>query len=130
MERIFGLKKVAGFPRPIVTLGVFDGVHRGHSLVLREAIRWAKQVGGTSVVITFDRHPDAVLNRRAAAAITSLEHRLVLLQAESLIYIYRKKEKKLRIFLGSLLFCFRLDKTWKKLDKSRSENGLAPNSGF
>ena len=80
MERIFGLKKVAGFPRPIVTLGVFDGVHRGHSLVLREAIRWAKQVGGTSVVITFDRHPDAVLNRRAAAAITSLEHRLVLIE--------------------------------------------------
>ena len=81
MERVFGVQKLQrNIPRPVATLGVFDGVHRGHLHVLAEVRDWAAQIGGTSVVITFDRHPDAVLHGRPSESITSLEHRLSLIE--------------------------------------------------
>jgi len=81
MERIFGLKKAAGFPGSIATLGVFDGVHRGHQEVLAGTVQWAGEKRVPCVVITFDRHPEAVLRRKHPAALTSLEHRLSLIEA-------------------------------------------------
>ena len=65
---------------PILTIGFFDGVHLGHQKVLGRIIRWAKEKGGESVVITFDRHPKSFLTNRPQSSITSLEHRLVLLE--------------------------------------------------
>jgi riboflavin kinase/FMN adenylyltransferase len=48
--------------RPVcLAIGVFDGVHLGHQQVIRQAIGDAAQHDGLSVVITFDRHPAAVL---------------------------------------------------------------------
>ena len=66
--------------RPVVTLGTFDGVHLGHQAVIRETIEWAEEIEGTSVIVTFDRHPRTVLGGMAASFITSLEHRLVLFE--------------------------------------------------
>src|SRR5579864_8513564 len=40
-----------------VTIGNFDGVHRGHAALLDETRQQAKDVGGPSVVLTFDPHP-------------------------------------------------------------------------
>ena len=49
-------------PRPVcLAIGLFDGVHLGHQQVIRQAVGDAAQHGGISVVITFDRHPAAVL---------------------------------------------------------------------
>ena len=48
--------------KPVVTIGSFDGVHRGHCEVLRQLTDYARQTGGSSVVITFWPHPAAVLN--------------------------------------------------------------------
>jgi riboflavin kinase/FMN adenylyltransferase len=80
MQRIFGLKKAGELVRPVATLGVFDGVHRGHLVILQQTIDWAREIQGTSVVITFDRHPDTVLRARPDENITSLEHRLALME--------------------------------------------------
>lgn len=41
----------------IVALGNFDGFHRGHQAVAREAIEWARAEGRPSVIATFDPHP-------------------------------------------------------------------------
>ena len=65
---------------PVVTLGVFDGVHRGHQAVLKQVIRLANRHGGEALVITFDRHPRTLLDAEAPPLITSLEHRLVLFE--------------------------------------------------
>jgi riboflavin kinase/FMN adenylyltransferase len=44
--------------RPLVlTIGVFDGVHRGHQAILRQVVRRARGIGGSAAAITFDRHP-------------------------------------------------------------------------
>ncbi|MBO7477921.1 MAG: bifunctional riboflavin kinase/FAD synthetase [Salinivirgaceae bacterium] len=47
--------------KPVVTIGSFDGVHRGHREVLRQLTDYARQTGGSSVVITFWPHPATVL---------------------------------------------------------------------
>lgn len=45
-----------------VTVGNFDGVHRGHAALVAAAKRWARQVGGPAVTVTFDPPPVALLN--------------------------------------------------------------------
>jgi riboflavin kinase/FMN adenylyltransferase len=50
----------------VVTVGTFDGVHRGHALVVRRVVADAKTRGLRSVVVTFEPHPIAVLNPAAA----------------------------------------------------------------
>ncbi len=45
----------------ILTIGNFDGLHRGHKLILRKVISRAREEGGTSAVVTFEPHPMKVL---------------------------------------------------------------------
>ncbi len=44
-----------------IAIGMFDGVHLGHQQVIRQAVADAEQHEGTAVVVTFDRHPNAVV---------------------------------------------------------------------
>jgi riboflavin kinase/FMN adenylyltransferase len=62
--------------RSVATLGVFDGVHRGHMAVISRVLDSARQRGCSSVVVTFDRHPASVLGGEQAPSITSIEHRI------------------------------------------------------
>ncbi|MBB6403348.1 bifunctional riboflavin kinase/FAD synthetase [Arthrobacter sp. AZCC_0090] len=48
------------FGPSVVTIGNFDGVHRGHQQVLTQLLRTAEQHGAGSVVVTFDPHPALV----------------------------------------------------------------------
>jgi riboflavin kinase / FMN adenylyltransferase len=64
----------------VVTLGTFDGVHRGHHAVLTEVTRRARAAGLTSVLVTFEPHPLAVVNPAAAPKLLTLadeKHALV-----------------------------------------------------
>lgn len=45
----------------IVTIGTFDGVHRGHQVILNDMVRKAREMGGETVVVTFYPHPRQVL---------------------------------------------------------------------
>lgn len=45
----------------IVTIGLFDGVHLGHRMIIEQITRESAQLGLVSVVVTFDRHPSEVL---------------------------------------------------------------------
>jgi riboflavin kinase / FMN adenylyltransferase len=46
----------------IVTIGAFDGVHRGHSHLLKETVRRARELGCVSTAVTFEPLPVQVLN--------------------------------------------------------------------
>ena len=50
------------FPETAVTIGKFDGVHLGHQALLANLVDVAEDHGIASVALTFDRHPDALLN--------------------------------------------------------------------
>ncbi|MBI1723561.1 MAG: bifunctional riboflavin kinase/FAD synthetase [Gemmatimonadetes bacterium] len=69
--------------RTVVTVGTFDGVHRGHWAVLEEIARRAQASGLTSVLVTFEPHPLEIVNPQAAPPLLTLadEKRLVLAQS-------------------------------------------------
>jgi riboflavin kinase/FMN adenylyltransferase len=50
-----------GWRRSVVTIGVFDGVHRGHQAIIGAAVAQARSAGVPSVVLTFDPHPSEVV---------------------------------------------------------------------
>jgi hypothetical protein len=56
----------------VVTCGTFDGVHRGHALVLERTAERARQSGLTSIALTFDPHPLDVVNPSAAPPLLTL----------------------------------------------------------
>jgi len=47
---------------PVVTVGVFDGVHLGHKALLDHLVSRSERAGGESAVITFDPHPRVLLS--------------------------------------------------------------------
>ena len=65
----------------VVTIGNFDGVHRGHQQVIAHARRTADRLDlGTVVAVTFDPHPIAVLRpEHAPPTLTDIDHRVDLL---------------------------------------------------
>ncbi|MFQ5956432.1 MAG: bifunctional riboflavin kinase/FAD synthetase [Candidatus Brocadiales bacterium] len=79
MKILHGIKKL---PKrlnwPVITIGGFDGVHRGHQVVINETVNWAKEMQGESIILTFATHPRSVLSGSTPSFITSLEHRLLL----------------------------------------------------
>ncbi len=68
------------FRRPVVTIGVFDGVHRGHRLVLDATVDIARRRGGEAGVLTFGTHPRAIIKGKRPRWLTSLDHRLRLFE--------------------------------------------------
>lgn len=61
----------------VVTIGTFDGVHLGHQTIFKEMRRWADNLGGEAVVVTFYPHPRQVLE----------------IEAETLRFICSQEEK-------------------------------------
>ncbi|MEV4622911.1 bifunctional riboflavin kinase/FAD synthetase [Asanoa sp. NPDC049573] len=62
MERWRGYQAVpGGWGRSAVTIGVFDGVHRGHQAIIGHLVKRARDLGVRSVVVTFDPHPAEVV---------------------------------------------------------------------
>jgi riboflavin kinase/FMN adenylyltransferase len=68
------------FPRAVVTIGNFDGVHIGHQALFHAVTEKAESIGGTSVAMTFDPHPLQVLKGdNHPPLITLLEQKIELI---------------------------------------------------
>jgi riboflavin kinase/FMN adenylyltransferase len=50
----------------VLTLGVFDGLHLGHQLIISRVVERARAIGAVPTVLTFDPHPRAVLHPESA----------------------------------------------------------------
>ena len=61
METLLGLAELDRSRPRVATIGVFDGLHRGHRAVLRQLVREARRTKATATAVTFEPHPDAVL---------------------------------------------------------------------
>ena len=74
---------------PVVTMGVFDGVHRGHKALLESLVTRAEETNSESVVITFSSHPRLVLEQAEATIsfLTTMEEKIILLEkADSFVH--------------------------------------------
>jgi len=75
---------------PVITIGNFDGVHWAHQKIFKKIIERAKDLHGTSVVITFEPHPIKVMSpTKAKPLITLLEQKkeLIINQGVDLLLI-------------------------------------------
>ncbi|MGH7587562.1 MAG: bifunctional riboflavin kinase/FAD synthetase [Gemmatimonadota bacterium] len=78
-----------GRRRTTVTVGTFDGVHRGHQEVLREIVRRARAADRASVLVTFEPHPlEIVAPQRAPRLLTTPEEKLELWPLFDLDYVH------------------------------------------
>lgn len=80
MKREYGLDQITHDERSVVTVGTFDGVHRGHQAIVRYLVERAHEQGGQSVVVSFDPHPRAVVQGEEVPLLTTPEERAELLE--------------------------------------------------
>lgn len=83
MEVFRGIEAIGrSLKNPAITIGNFDGVHRGHQALFQKVKQWAEKLNGESVVMTFNPHPLEVLfPQKTLNFITSHEHKLELIES-------------------------------------------------
>jgi riboflavin kinase / FMN adenylyltransferase len=81
MEIFEGIENIQrSFKNPVLTIGNFDGVHRGHQALFKKSMEWAEKLAGETVVLTFHPHPLQVLAPgEGPLFITSHERKLELI---------------------------------------------------
>ena len=71
----------------VVTIGAYDGVHLGHQYLIRQVRTMAAELGCASAVVTFDRHPAAIVRPGSAPKVlTDLDQKLELLAGTGIDY--------------------------------------------
>ena len=70
------------FKNPVVTIGMFDGVHLGHQSLLDAVKQAAEKINGEPVVISFEPHPRIVLTKNSDSLrfLTSLDEKIALIK--------------------------------------------------
>ena len=81
MRIIYGFDNIPHIDHPVITVGSYDGVHKGHQVLINQTISRAKARGGQSVVLTFEPHPRITLGKdEGLKLLTSLEEKALLLE--------------------------------------------------
>ena len=81
--------ELPGSRRTTVTVGTFDGIHRGHQAVLAEIVARARAADRAAVLVTFDPHPlEIVAPDRAPALLTTADERRLLWPLFGLDYVH------------------------------------------
>jgi len=93
-----------------IALGVFDGIHLGHQKLIKQTVDKAKKNNGISIVVTFDPHPDKIINPESDVfLLTTLEERISLIKEADvdvvLIIKFSKMMSKMlpEDFIGKIL---------------------------
>lgn len=84
------IRDITHFPPcdSVVTVGSFDGVHRGHQALLRCVVEEADRAGSAAVVVSFENHPRIALgHNKELHLLTSLEQKASLLEQFGVDYL-------------------------------------------
>jgi len=75
-----------GLKNPVLTLGMFDGIHLGHQAIIHQLNEIAKKINGESVLLTFEPHPRVVLGKNPddVQLLTTLDEKIELLEKSGL----------------------------------------------
>ena len=82
MDIIVGIENIRRkFRNPVLTLGIFDGVHLGHQRIFKDLKDEARKIDGETIIFTFDPHPLQVLApQRCPPFITPFKKKLMLVE--------------------------------------------------
>lgn len=77
------IEHLPSFTSAVITIGTFDGVHRGHQQIIAQMQEEARRAGGETVIVTFHPHPRKVVHHGAQdlKLLTTIEERIELLRA-------------------------------------------------
>ena len=100
MELIENLNQIeAPFTNAVVTIGNFDGVHKGHQALLQQVIKKGSEIGGTCIAMTFEPHPLRALGLSSPPLITRRDQKIELLESSGI----------------DVLLCLPFDKAFAKI---------------
>jgi len=82
MDVFLDLNSIPKKEFPIITIGTFDGIHLGHQKLISHLLEKKKRFKGTAFLVTFEPHPQLILNNRnqPISILTTLEEKLGILQ--------------------------------------------------
>lgn len=89
----------------VVTIGVFDGVHRGHQAIISECVREARRRDMPAVALTFERNPREVVCGEMPCIITSPARKIDVMASLGLDYIVSVRFSKGFASMGPEEFC-------------------------
>ncbi|MGC9324810.1 MAG: bifunctional riboflavin kinase/FAD synthetase [Desulfomonilia bacterium] len=98
------------FTKPVVTIGNFDGCHLGHQEIFKRVKAHAAQVGGNSVVYTFDPHPASVVKGVRPQLIFTLQEKIRAIDSVGMEYLiiapFTKEfsQTKPEVFVEDIIF--------------------------
>ncbi len=85
MELIENLNQIkTPFKNAVITIGNFDGVHKGHQALLNQVIEQGTQVGGTCIAMTFEPHPLRALGISTPPLITRRDQKIELIESSGI----------------------------------------------
>lgn len=112
-----------------LTIGVFDGVHRGHQRIIRGLAEAAHATGSQGVAVTFDPHPAALLRESAPLLLTTVGERIDLMADLGLdtLVVYPFTQEVVRTpaaeFMENLVRQVRLAELWVGPDFTLGHEG-------
>ena len=80
MKREIGWDEITPDDRSVVTVGTFDGVHRGHQAIIEYLKQRAGEQSGSSTLVSFDPHPRTVVHGEEVPLLTTVSERADLLE--------------------------------------------------
>ena len=90
MEVLSSIEKLDPIKKSILTVGSYDGIHRGHQKLLSYLVEKSKVYGIPSVLVTFDPHPRHILNKKTNSLplLMSLDQKLNIVESIGIDIVY------------------------------------------
>ncbi|MBL7684214.1 MAG: bifunctional riboflavin kinase/FAD synthetase [Flavipsychrobacter sp.] len=89
MAVYYNTDELTAFSNAVITIGTFDGVHLGHHTILQQVVSHAKELGGESIVLTFEPHPRKLLfPDQPVKIITPLEEKIKLINNAGIDHVF------------------------------------------
>jgi len=80
MKREIGWDDIEPDPQSVLTVGTFDGVHRGHQAIIEYLRTRSREKEGVSTLVSFDPHPRSVVHGKDVPLLTTVRERADILE--------------------------------------------------
>ncbi len=88
MQVHYNIEQLPPFKNAVITIGTFDGVHRGHATIIDALVAEASRIQGESVIVTFHPHPRKIIQPHTSLhLINTLDEKIELLQQTGITHL-------------------------------------------